>query len=449
MEPNYDVNLDCLRSLISKAPLKERLFTLCQVNSQWKTAVADLCATQKKLTLQIGSRNKWENIFKNIKCEKLLINAVSPFDTLTVARLTEERATYLTSTFPRLESLAVVIDNQTTDAHFLRFLPLLISAYSSTLTTLQFVLNVNHTRFQPAFRPIIASIDCLRQLKGLSFVDCSECLSYLKNFDLFLPHLLSNSLDILDIYSIESTPDFARYWVDSLQARSRNNPTSLMKINLFVGVSLNFPLYLPASVAAHFYFVNAYLKTTAELEHLTSAFTNLRSLALFLSDFLSVGDVLVQLARLPHLTDLDLGDCKLEMIVCTANGLLPVLPTIRRLTLTLRDQELLHDQVNNVEALRLWEVFPSAQQVFLNSYTCNCESCGWQAERVSSDDVHKFQLVKGSEQLMEQCITRSVTSFVSNKAKPSSVAVSFRVLAKENYTFSFDDNGQVKQLIKS
>ncbi len=168
----YDINLDCLGSLISKVPLEKRLFTLRQVNSQWKTTVEDICKTQTELTLQIGSGYQWEKMVKRVESHKLLINAISPFHNLTAARLTDELTTFLTSTFPRLQSLALVInDYMTADGNFLHNLPRLISAFSSTLTTLQLVWYVNNDTFQAVFSPLITSIDGLHQLKRLSFFD--------------------------------------------------------------------------------------------------------------------------------------------------------------------------------------------------------------------------------------------------------------------------------------
>ncbi len=280
----YDINLDCLGSLSSKVPLEKRLFTLRQVNSQWKTTVEDICKTQTELTLQIGSGDEWKWIVESVKSRKLLVNAISPFHSLTAVRLTDELTTFLISIFPRLQSLALVIDDyMTADGNFLRNLPRLISAFSSTLTTLQLFWYVNNDTFQAVFGPLITSIDGLHQLKRLSFFDDNDSLK-VPPFD--LPHLLSTSLETLDFYSKGSSSDLARHWEGSLQARQNSKAKSeLVKINFvpeFIEV-LPFSYLFPVNVAVHFYSMFLDPQTVADLEHLGSgAFTNLRTLDLFI-----------------------------------------------------------------------------------------------------------------------------------------------------------------------
>ncbi len=442
----YDINLDCLGSLISKIPLEKRLFTLRQVNSQWKTSVEDICQTQTELTLQIGSENQWEKMIEKVKSRNLLVNAISPFHSLTAVRLTDELTTFLISTFPRLKSLALVIDDKkNADWNFLHNLPRLISVFSSTLTTLQLVLRVENYTFQAVFSPLISSIDGLCQLKRLSFVDVADWLD-VPLFD--LPHLLRTSLETIDFHLKGSSLDFARHLEGSLQARQNSKATSeFVKINFVshFAEALPFSYLIPANVAVHFHSMILDPKTVADLDHLGSeAFTNLRTLDLLIWDVtFSVGDVFVQLARLPHLTDLTLRADDFKQIDYPANRPLPVLSAVRRLHLILFPPEPLHNQVIT-EALRPWQVFPNVLTITMTLYTYSgCLSCGWKA--VWSEDGHKFQMVKGSERLVEQCVTQLTTPFASSKSK-SKVKVCFRGIGRQDlvFTVDYDDKGRLK-----
>ncbi len=392
-----DIKEDSLRSFIEQVPLEKRLLNLRQVCTQWTKTVEDVCAMEKELILQIGSGNQWQ-IVRNSDYNGL-IKSVNPFYTLTTAQLSEELTAFLSTTFPRLQTLEVIVDDPTEDVNFLLYLPRLISAYLNTLTTLRLVWNVKNVTFQAIFPLLTSSISSLQKLQQFSFFDFAKCLE-VPPFD--LPLLLRTSLDKLSFISAKSSNDLALHWVPSLLERTKPN---LMQI--FYRTSLEGPHFLPsipAKAAAHFYDALTFIHNAADLKHLTSAFTNLKTLSLGLSPLLSVESLFTQLAKLPQLICLQMATVPNDVGYNSTN--LPVLPAVQQLVFQLNlDEPFQHAQFDQ---LRLPEVFPSVKKFFLSFNTDRCLNCNWQI-KVSEDGSPPK--VEGTDDQVTQCMMLMATPF--------------------------------------
>ncbi len=426
-----DIKPDSLRSLIEQVPLKERLLNLRQVCTEWTKTVEDLCGTQKELILQIGSGNRREEIVKKTEYYYFRIQAVNPLHSLTTAQLSEELTTFLSTTFPRLQTLVVIVDDPTEDVNFLLFLPRLISVYLDTLTTLQLVWNVKNVTFQAIFPLLISNISSLHKLQQFLFYDFAKCLK-VPPFD--LPLLLRTSLDKLSFVSEKSSSGLAIHWVPSLLERTKPN---LMKIFYFTsGVGPQFLSSIPADVAPHFYSVLTSIEIAADLEHFTSAFTNLTTLSVGLSPFVSPGSLFTQLAKLPQLIRLQVTFNQSEISYNSTN--LPVLPAVQHLVLHFYFNEPF--QHAHLDQLRLPKVFPSVEKLHLRFHTYHCLNCNW---RIMGPEDGSLSKVEGTDDQVIQCITLMATPFA--KTKPT-VSVIFKVKRQTvlHYAANFADDGQVK-----
>ena len=426
MKTMIDIKPDSHRSLIEQVPLKERLLTLRQVCTEWTKTVEDLCATQKELILQIGSGNRREEIYKKTE-HYFRIQAVNPLHSLTTSQLSEELTTFLSTTFPRLQTLVVVVDDPTEDVNFLLHLPRLISAYLNTLTTLQLVWNVKNVIFQEIFSQLISSISSLHKLQIFSFLDSASCLE-VPPFD--LPLLLRTSLDKLIFVSENSSSGLALHWVPSLLTRTKPN---LMQICYRTNIDKSpFPSSFPVEAAAHFYDVMTFINNAAELEHFTSAFTNLTTLSVVLSPLLSMGSLFTQLSKLPQLNCLQMAIFKqIEAGYNSTN--LPVLPAVQQLFLQFDlEKPFQHAQLDQ---LRLSKVFPSVEEFHLWFYNHHCLNCNWQI--MVSEDGSSPKL-EGTDDQVTQCITLMATLFA--KTKPT-VRVIFKVKSQIvlHYAANFAD----------
>ena len=429
MKMMIDIKPDSLRSIIEQVPFEKRLLTLRQVCTEWTKTVEDLCATQKELILQIGRGNQWQKIVR--KGEYYFqIKSVNPFYSLTTAHLSEELTAFLITTFPRLQTLVVIVDDPTEDVNFLLYIPRLISAYLDTLTTLHLVWNVKNLTFQAIFPQLIWSISSLHKLQQFSFYDFAKCLE-VPPFD--LPLLLRTSLDKLVFVSEKSSSDLAIHWVPSLLERTKPN---LMKIFYFSsGVRPKFLSSIPAKAAAHFSNVLTSIKNAADLENFTSAFTNLTTLLVRLSPFVSAESLFTQLAKLPQLIRLQV------MIFKQSEGRynstnLPVLPAVQTLQLYFKKPF----QHAYLDQLRLSEVFPSVAKFHLCFQTYHCLNCNWRFKVPEDGSLFK---VEGTEDQMNLCITLLTTPF--SKTKPT-VIVTFMVKSQTvlHYAANFADDGQLK-----
>ena len=411
---SINVNTDCLLHVIEQVPLQTRLQTMKIVSNQWKEAVERLCASQKELTLQIGSGNQWKRIDWRITTRRLLwFNAVNPFYCLTIVRLTDELTTLLTSTFPNLQTLVVIIDDNTKNANFLLHLPRFISSYSDTLTTLQLVFNVKKTAFQTVFPPLIVSIDGLHKLQRLSFFDSSYRLK-IPPFD--LPHLIRTSLDSLDFYSYHSPDDFALHWEASLEARIKPN---LLTINYFAYGRKwpATPFSLSAKAAAHFNCMIASMKSSKDVKRFTTNFISLKALVVFYSRTLPMRSVLNQLAKLQHLTHLELVVETVRRIVHNPNQPIPVLPAISKLIIHLNSKSVHHAFLN--EALQGFsEIFPNLKQVEVKLFSKHCIFCQWRV-KVYDNGCGCEGKIEGSADQLKQCVRLLAAPFVKTKPKMS------------------------------
>lgn len=405
-----DIKEDSLRSLIEQVPLEKRLLNLRQVCTQWTKTVEDICATEKELILQIGSGNQWQ-IVRNGDYNNL-IKSVNPLNSLTTAQLSEEFTAFLSTTFPRLQTLVVIVDDPTEDVNFLLYLPRLISAYLNTLTTLRLVWNVKNVTFQAIFPQLISNISSLQKLQEFSFFDFAKCLE-VPPFD--LPFLLRTSLDKLSFVSTKSSSDLALHWVPSLLERTKPN---LMQI--FYHTSPEEPHVLPsipAKAAAHFYDVLTFINNAAELEHFTSAFTNLTTFLVVLSPLLSVESLFTQLAKLPQLIRLQVTTVPNDVGYNSTN--LPVLPAVQHLVFQLHlDEPFQHAQFDQ---LRLPEVFPSVNKFYLFFHTDRCLNCNWQVK--VSEDGSPPQ-VEGTDDQVNECMMLMAATFAKTTPK---VSVTFMV----------------------
>ena len=417
------LNTDCFYLIIEQVPLAERLQTVQKVNSQWKTTVENLCKAQKELTLQIGRRgSQWEEIARDVTANQLLVNAANHFYTLTVAHLNGKLTSYLRDTFPRLQTLTVIVDDQTEDVSLIHHLPRLISSYTDTLITLQLILNVKNAPFQAVFPLLISNIDSLHKLQHLSLFDSSRDLEA-PPFD--LPNLFCTFLNSLDFVFLSSPPNIAHHWVASLQGRTKPN---LMQVNFKTkGKHFEESLFsYPVEIAAHFStFYPALFRMAVDLINFINTFSSLRSVWLGTHN-LSIMGTLFQLDKLPHLTELSLAstviDAEVESIRrIYQNTPFPKLSSVQFLCFYLHLQYPFRHAF--LDDLHLSAFFPSLKNVTLHLAFLHCSDCGWKLKVPIFDGESSARLVEenlecGSEDQVEQCITKVVTPWFA-KTKPN------------------------------
>lgn len=383
-----DLNSDCLLHIIGQLPLKTRLQTIRLVCSHWTKAVESHCFIQKTLVLQLGTADCWKKIIFSTKTNSYTLSCVDKSLTLTVDKLTEELATFLTSTFPRLQTLVVLISDSTEDLTFLSHLPSLISAYAHSLTSLELCWSVKQAPFEAAFNPLITSINCLYGLKSLSFLDVSSSKTLqVPAFD--LP--LLRTLDSFVFQAAHLNPEFVHLWSPHLQARKQ-----LMSI--YFKVCLNQPQILAFSpdIAAHFYSYSQMVKSSSELTNFCTIFTNLRKLTMATVQ-LEFAETISHLAKLPYLADLIL-------IMTNENNTIQLphhaqaapLLTLKHFTFGFINSLTFHHTY--LETLNFSEVFPSVEHGNLYLKITHCADCEWKIKANGFDETNV--------DLMKKCLTK-------------------------------------------
>lgn len=421
-----DLNTDCLLRIIDHLPLETRLCTLRLLCSHWKETIEELSSRfQRRLILQLGTGISRQNQIK-VEVESYcdtLTKTNSTLHTLNLSKLTEEVTPFLTSTFPCLHTLVVIVSDSTEDLTFLYYLPRLISAYTHSLTTLQLFWNVKKGPFEANFDPLMTSINAIYGLRRLSFIDLTSPKALqVPLFD--LP--LLRSLDRLDFQAAHLNQEFVPLWSPHLRARKQ-----LMKINFGLPLSNRLPpiLTFSADVAAHFHLYSQLVNSSVELENFCNIFTNLEMLILKTFS-LPFGETITRLANLPRLT------CLFLLIVRNINELLlqlqpPPLITVQRVYLFFNSQPTFHHTY--LETLNLWEVFPKVQFAALCLQTTHCADCGWQIKVRQDLDNGEEQFEPVDDKTVgqiEQCLTK--LSSLHAKVSVIEIRKNWRLLFKAN-----------------
>ncbi|KAH9401457.1 hypothetical protein TYRP_016845 [Tyrophagus putrescentiae] len=429
-----DLNFDCLLRLLEQVPLEQRLFSLRQVNSQWMAVVKTVCQNTKTLTLQLGREHQWSEIARKVKSKhantRLLVNALNRFHSLTAEYLSEPLTTFLSGgIFPRLKTLAIVVSDPTEDVDYLEHLPRLVTAYASSLTTLQIVFNLPNAPFHAIMTQLAVAIDGLPRLERLSLFDYANCLTMPMPFN--LPRLFtSTTFRTFDFCFKRAPTQRADQWVESLRARmirgqQVNNkpgnkspppPPPLMAINMQAHGYIPYrggadPLL---TVAAHFQLFSSVIFQPVSpftVRHFADAFVNLRAVRLFNTD-LPMGAIFVQLTKLPHLFDLYLDsnlpreddEDGLPAYPDAANSPPPSLPSVGRLALVLHsDEPRAPFEHRFLEELRFEVVFPAVKLLYISLSFGRCTSCEWRP-----------RLPPQNTGQVEQCVRRLVTPFLAS-----------------------------------
>ena len=472
-------NVDNLPRIVEQFPLAFRLETARQVSDQWAEVVAQQCSAQKTLTLQIGGGgnssgnegNRWTDFRQKLTRETALQFAVSvpvnPFLSLTVSQLTEEVITTLVSTFPRLEKLTILVDEQqfsetlqpnsfsssssSSSSSSLAYLPSLISSLSLNhhhqLTELWLVFGlVDCQLFHQHFQQLIYNINDLSSLKLLALIEINYKLK-LPSFDRLT---FLRSVDTVLISVHNCSRNFLLGWGRYLHERK-----SPMKI-YFNTVKLR-PVLSSPKVTAHIYLFNCRVNSVEELERLCRLFTNLRTLILATHDMPSLTETLTQLSRLPHLTNLfllcehrqavieeaenndnvddddDDGNDDVEVVPALAPAplLLPSLPTVRHLKLVYKSATFKHADLAGLRSA----VFPNLRSIKVSFITetvqtrngedlavVSCADCDWRLEldgrlkQENSSNTAGDQL-RQCQPAMRQCLTQFSAHFATTMLK--------------------------------
>lgn len=495
-----DASVDVLRLLMEKLPLQAKLTTLRSVNQNCKAIAEELCSKQRTLTLKLGTGGHFEEIVDRLESSPTqLINVISGGpggspggggefdDTITAQELTREAATTLTTYLPRLETLAVVVDDLKERAvePLFKYLPKLFAAYQSTLTTLQLVFNVEEHLFLRAFPLIISSVvGSLRSLRQLAITDHTGTV-HLPLFD--LSHQIRISLDTVDISAPATSPlELFRQWIDCLEGRTRI--PHLMRINFqssrktvaseeefrefavaAPGVGGHFVSFPPVAIGGD---------SEAFFEEYVASLPNVRSVSLDIGQVVAFGEALGRLAlsRLgATLAVLSLSTSEpLPLMPFNYEGIFggipPVLPALKQLQLITRKTLALPNDANDAHAqfeharfeeLQLQRVAPNVQDVTLQISASRCEACGWSLKVPSPPPPENAAVIpllplspsprrhlrqtelttEDDEPKLERCALRLAEIF--SQAKPKKMKVRFLVC--EGYfpiIFSADFTGE-------
>lgn len=387
-----DLNTDCILRIIGQVSTETRLQIFRLVCKHWKKIVESLCLREKTLGLQIGTGNQWDGI---------IIDETNGHYTITIKNLTEELAHFLTSTFPRLQNLVVIIRDSTEDPNYLIKLPSLIFAYTHSLTNLYLFWDVKNSLFQTNFRPIITSINALHSLKRLSLNDASSSLNLqMPLFD--LP--LLKTLDAFELKVKKFDQEQIHLWSPYLQARK-----TAMKINLDLNTLLNASnLILSADVALHFNsYMFEWITSLDNLKNFCKIFTNLEKLKVKTFK-LPLAKIITQLANLPHLVNLFLSMNITQLPIQLET---PQLTNLKHLCLFLYSTPT--NPHTYLETLNTSTTFPNVQFVELYLKISQCSKCGWKGTifRNQPNDVNLIESYdKTTLDQIKQCLIK-VASF--------------------------------------
>ncbi len=438
-------HIDVLHLILAQIPLQKRLQTARQVNRQWAEAVAQQCATQRELALQIGPNNEWEN-FKNSLKKKIflshsVVDTVNRSPKLNVDQLTEQVTSFLISTFPRLKTLTVLVDEpfsgeEETQAQnsFSSFahLPVLISAMADNLTALFLVFKTDNSEtFQAHFPQLVASINSLSKLQCLFLIDNDSEELTIPSFD--FP--LLRSLKGLEFYVDCSSADLLHRWEPHLKARKVMH--SRMLINMKV-LRKSHPSFSP-DAAAHFFAIHYSVYSLNELRHFSHSFSNLKHLHLETFNMPSLSSTLARLTNLRQLKHLILkyyhrrviddeaeGDDGNDNVAPPAMPLLPLpsLPFLQSFSLFFRNVTFKHSDLACFHPA----VFPNAQFLAVTFFpddvtdgpdsidkATGCADCGWRLEYEMEEPEPVIDQLRQCEPQMRQCLAHFAAHFASTK----------------------------------
>lgn len=411
-----DLNTDCVFRILELMPLKSRFQTRRHICNRWTETVKHLCLRQKKLILQLGTGNCWNEIrSKIIKAYCFQHDVLAQADhflyTLNVEFLNEELAAFLTTTFPHLDTLVVVASDSTENLNLLNNFSsgaFLISAYSDkSLTTFQFFWDINTEpsfkaleNFRTNFTQMIARINLLSGLKRLSLAEISaQPKFYVYSFD--FP--LLRTLETLD-FSVADISNFESKWAPQLRARKEPMKINFQITRFSTNVHFIF-LYLNSDLAVHFHMFFDIATYFDPLKDFCTKFSNLRKLDL--DSYISFEVTISQLARLPYLVDLTLVmyHSTTDPPLTPLQRQLSQLKTLKHLSLKIYSYpSFCHAYF---EELNFAQIFPSLQcaEIFLRTNFCyDCEyKLNWLEALVTR------RVDEQTERRAEQCLTKLVS----------------------------------------
>ncbi len=444
-----ELHIDVLHHILAKIPLYQRLQTARQVNRQWAEAVAQQCSTQRALALQIGPSNEWTDFLKKqIFLSDAVVDVVNGSPKLNVDQLTGEMTSFLISTFPRLQTLSVLVDEplsseETQDQNSSSFahLPVLISAMADNLTTLFLVFKTENTQaFLTHFPQLVTSINSLSKLQYLSLIDNYSTELIVPSFD--LP--LLQSLKTLEFYVQCFSADLLHRWEPHLKARKGHR--DLMRITM--KVFCNSPPFLSPDAAAHFYSLYYCVHSLDELRHFSYSFSNLTYLLLVAFNMPSLSSTLSPLTSLRQLKHLileylphhhrrviegaegggggedDDDDDDAGNAAAPAMPPLPSLPSVQVFCLWFQSSTFKHSDLAGFHP----SVFPNAYIVSVTFFlddvinrpglidkATGCADCGWRLEYELAEPEPVIDQLRQCEPQMRQCLAHFAAPFATTK----------------------------------
>ncbi len=159
------------------------------------------------------------------------------------------------------------------------------------------------------------------------------------------------------------------------------------------------------------------MKSSKDVKRFTTNFISLKALVVFYSRTLPMRSVLNQLAKLQHLTHLELVVETRRQIVHNPNQPIPVLPAISKLIIHLNSKSVHHAFLN--EALQGFsEIFPNLKQVEVKLFSKHCTFCQWRV-KVYDNGCGCEGEIEGSADQLKQCVRLLAAPFVKTKPKMS------------------------------
>ena len=365
-------------------------------------------------------------------------NAVNDSPKLNVDQLTEQVTSFLISTFPRLKTLTLLVneplsseeETQVQNSSFAH-LPVLISAMADSITTLFLVFKTGNSEvFQVHFPQLAASINSLSKLECLSLIDNDSERLTIPSFDFSL----LRSLKGLEFYVECSSADLLQNWEPHLSAQKHN----LMRINMNVFRKPH-PSLSP-DAAAHFFIIHYSVYSLNELRHFSHSFSNLICLFLETYNMPSLSSTIARLTNLRKLKQLSLRYFHRRVIHDEAEGVddgndneappampllpLPSLPSLQSFSLFFRSVTFKHSDLAGFHP----SVFPNAQfvaVVFFSDDVTNrpdsidkaagCADCGWRLEYDSEEPEPVVDQLRQCEPQMRQCLAHFAAPFATTK----------------------------------
>lgn len=398
---------ECLVLILKKLPLSHllQLRTVCKL---WlKLIESDLLRLQKSLVLELCEENLWKKLrpcgdFFQFASDYLTqVNQKDEDNAklLKTSTLTASIVNTLTTTFPRLHTLTIIVGkiSSNRDDVFLQCVCLL-SSYAPKLTTLQLVLT--NTFPEEHFLEMLKVINSIMpKLKRLAIFAHHRLPSPPVDKEQFkLPILVQ--LEQLDFYWPQANTQLLENWKPLLKARCEaaisadsNSTRPPVKINLHIKASTN--ILQCSEVASTLNMFNVRFSELPFLRTFCETYCNLTALMIITSS-IPYKVLIEQLAKLKGLTKLAIGlfdgppPCAEKAFIAVSNDSqlqqspFTALPTIKRLYVYSRNVIISHCIISRWQ---LKTVFPNATLVKINFHTENlsCFSCDWSMDKLFAE----------------------------------------------------------------